>query len=427
VNDDSRKTTRLDAPTTRARFEFEALVLEVLCGPDRGERLVAESSTVRLGSAPENDLVLTDPSISGRHAELVRTRDAVKLRDLGSTNGTFLGPVRVREATLPAGPSTLRLGETEIRVTRHVQERAAGPPPGDRLGELVGSSEPMKDVFATLRAVAPSPMSVLLTGETGTGKEAAARTLHALSGRRGLLVVFDAATTDPASMRADLFGHEAGAYTGATGARPGLVREADGGTLFLDELGELPVDLQPALLRLLEAREVTPLGADLPTPVDVRVVAATHRDLPAMVQEGTFRGDLLERLATLTVELPPLRARMDDVPVLADHLAEMLGVPRPLGPEVERALAAHPWPGNVRELRNALTRAAVLAGGEPLTSSHLDLGGAGGWPDGPLQEVEEAMIRAALARAGGERKRAAALLGISPDTLRRRLARQEDS
>jgi len=437
------------------RKSGDAIDLEVTCiqvavveGPDAGAHRRVLAERLRLGASAANDLRLTDPAVSGTHAELCFRGERLFLRDLDSTNGTTLRGERVEEAELADGDE-FRVGETTLRVTLPTQRRRTPIPEADGLGALVGSSLAMRRLYAMIEAVAPTGATVLVTGETGTGKELVARELHRLSGREGPLVPFDAGATDPGQIASALFGHGKGAFTGAVAARPGAARTAHGGTLFLDEIGELPLELQPRLLRLLEAREVTPLGADTPSRVDLRVVAATHRDLPAAVEAGTFRADLLHRLAVIEVPVPPLRDRAGDLFLLADALAQDQGWSLTWSPAGRRALEAHAWPGNVRELRNRLERAHALAAGGPVGPAELGLDeavaaspGPAAAPDIPpspgtppptapeqpaippgtsLAELERAAAEAALARRGGDRQAVADELGISLRTLKRRL------
>jgi DNA-binding NtrC family response regulator len=431
------------------RLELECIQLELVDGPEAGrcERLALPS--VRLGSAADNDVVLGDPTVSRFHAEIRSTPAGLVVRDQGSTNGTFCDGVRVIEAYLEP-EMTCALGSTRLRVRRDVEARQylLGEEPS--LGALIGATQPMRELFGLLRAVAPTPTTVLIRGESGSGKEAVAKTLHELSGRAGPLVVFDASVTDPEMVRNDLFGHVKGAFTGAHGAREGAFRRAHGGTLFIDEIGELPPELQPRLLRALESREVVPVGSDEPVRVDVRVLAATHRDLDAMVRAGLFREDLFFRLSVLTVPVPPLRAVRDDIALLAEHFVRQLGLRCRLSAAASEALRAYPWPGNVRELRNVLERAAVLCGGRAIEPEHLrlprlepaapaagDVGvaaaadaslvGSDGsrvprLTAGELKILERRMIEQALARNGNNKAAAARELGISLSTLKRRLA-----
>ncbi len=428
--------------------QLQAVRLKVVAGPDQPREATLFLPSVGIGTSPENELVLTDPTVSGRHAILEDAPAGLRLRDLGSTNGTFLGSRRVETVFLSPGDE-FRVGETTLRVEPATRTSRTLLDESDRLGELIGASPAMQDLYGLLRAVAPTPVTVLLSGESGTGKELAARTLHQLSGRNGELVVFDATSSDPQFLRSDLFGHVKGAFTGAAGAREGAFRQAHRGTLFLDEVGEIPLDLQPRLLRVLESREVTPVGADRPVPVDVRLVAATHRDLEAMVREGSFRRDLYHRLAAFRVALPPLRDRREDVPLLVATLAERFGTPGRFSPEALAVLVARQWEGNVRELRNAVERALVLSGGGEVRPEHLDEGpgrpparSRAGDPEahadstgsevgddcdeglrGAVASEERRLIEATLARCGGNQRKTAEALGISLATLKRRLRR----
>ncbi|MCC7537937.1 MAG: sigma 54-interacting transcriptional regulator, partial [Deltaproteobacteria bacterium] len=318
------------------------------------------------------DLRLSDPTVSRAHFEIRDDRDGYVLTDLRSTNGTIVDGVRAREVVLDrahalvAGQSTLRFElsdrETEVEVPK------AG------FGGLVGSSPAMRRVYATLARAAPRDVTVLIEGETGTGKEVAARAIHAASARAMQpFVVVDCASLPANLIEAELFGYERGAFTGAVTARAGAFEMADGGTVFLDELGELAPELQPKLLRALESREVRRLGGAQPRAVDVRVVAATNRDLRAEVNDGTFRADLYYRLAVVTVRLPSLRDRPEDIPEIARHLvariAEQSGLALTVSDETLERLKRRRWPGYVRELRNFLERAVTMSDGD-----HLELG-----------------------------------------------------
>jgi DNA-binding NtrC family response regulator len=272
---------------------------------------------------------------------------------------------------------------------------------------------------------------VLISGETGTGKDLVAHALHAQGPRHGhAFVPFNCALGDSTLLESELFGHAKGAYTGAVSARQGLVRLADGGTLFLDEIGELPLTVQAKLLRLLEQRELRPIGSDRTERVDVRLVAATHRDLRQGVQEGWFRADLYHRLAVTVLEVPPLRARLSDLEELADHLLEQLRREtrrdyRPVPQNILTLWRSYDWPGNVRELRNVLQRAVVEASGLDLPMSALVPDGlVGGRPGtASARPLDPAAIDAAIAQCGGNRTRAADRLGISRATLYRRWQR----
>jgi DNA-binding NtrC family response regulator len=259
----------------------------------------------------------------------------------------------------------LQLGQTTLRLGPGAVEREVPAATASEFGPLVGRSLPMRELFAQLADVAKSDCAVLLQGETGVGKERVAEALHQASAHAGPLVIVDCAAIAPGLMESELFGHVRGAFTGADDDRPGLMAQADGGTLFLDEIGELPLSLQAKLLGVLERRQVTPLGTARSQRVQFRVIAATHRDLPRMINEGQFRADLYYRLAVVRLRVPPLRERMEDIPQLVEkYLGELRAregerVPTELSAVAMAHLYAQPWPGNVRELFNAVEQAVL--------------------------------------------------------------------
>jgi DNA-binding NtrC family response regulator len=352
---------------TDAKVALSPMRFVVVAGPGTGAKYSADAERVVIGQNERCDLVLHDRTVSRFHAEVAVEDGRVTVRDIGSTNGTFVDGVSIVHAHLHPG-AIVRVGSTELRF------EADGPvvelPVGgaERFGGLVGSSAPMRAVFARLARAAASDVTVLLTGETGTGKEAAAEALHGASKRAsGPFVVVDCAAIPPDLLESELFGHERGAFTGAVAARAGAFELADKGTVFLDELGELSSDLQPKLLRALEKREIKRVGGTAWKPVDVRIVAATNRDLRAEVNANRFREDLYYRLAVVEVRLPPLRDRRDDLPALIEELLTRLGMSGApeadllRSPAARADLARHPWPGNVRELRNYVERCLALA------------------------------------------------------------------
>ncbi|HRD65262.1 MAG TPA: sigma 54-interacting transcriptional regulator [Candidatus Competibacter sp.] len=448
------------ATSSQLRVQFEVVELRVISGPDTGQEASLGLPSVRIGTASDNDLVLTDRAVSRRHAEILMTPDGLLLRDLGSTNGTFINDVRITEAYVPEH-AECRLGYSRLLIRQHTEERKVAVPRQDHLGELVGASERMRELYGLIRAVAPTPTTVHLHGESGAGKELVARTLHTFSGRTGPLVVFDASVTDPEMVRNDLFGHIKGAFTGATGSRDGAFRQAHTGTLFIDEIGELPLDLQPRLLRVLESREVTPIGSDRPQRVDVRVITATHRDLESMVRAGTFRADLFYRLSVVPIELPALREIREDIPLIARQLCERLQLNCRISAAAMTTLQNYSWPGNVRELRNVLERAAVMCGERDIQPDDLRLSKeirlskefgmdptpapipavATHFPPSPLpaepppaakssstaaarahlKEMERQMIVESLARNQNNKAAVARELGIPLSTLKRRI------
>nr|WP_295399621.1 sigma 54-interacting transcriptional regulator [uncultured Thiocystis sp.] len=420
------------------KITLDRIELDLIAGPDAGREFRLTLPSIKIGTAADNDVVLTDRTVSRHHAEIRTTRDGILLCDLGSTNGTFLNDLRVMEAFLEPD-AVFSLGASGVRVRPGAEEHPYEISRDDRLGGLVGASEPMRELYGLIEVVAPTPTTVLIRGESGSGKEMVANTLHELSRRQGPLVVFDASATDPEMVRNDLFGHIKGAFTGASGAREGAFRRAHGGTLLIDEIGELPLELQPRLLRVLESREVLPVGSDQPIKVDVRVLAATHRDLEAMVEEGSFRADLYYRLSVISIRVPPLRDIKEDLPLLVRNFADKLGLTCRLTPEADQALMDYHWPGNARELRNVLERAAILCRGREIRPEHLRLTDGGGpqasEPSTPpsvsgptasspaeLKTLERRMIEEAMARNHHNKTAVARELGIPLSTLKRRIA-----
>ena len=337
--------------------------LAVTHGVDAGQQLQRAGRTLRIGTAAGSDFRLSDVTVSREHCEIELGESGFRVRDLRSKNGVRVGGIRVFDISANEALE-LRLGETTLTITplanSEVRERASE----HRFGDLLGESSKMRELFAMLCRIAPTDLSVLIEGETGTGKELVAHSIHRASARAaGPFVVFDCSAVSPSLIESDLFGHERGAFTGATGARPGALAEADGGTLFLDELGELPLDLQQKLLRCLQSGEYKRVGATRFEKANVRVIAATHRDLRSEIQAGRFRQDLYYRLEGVAVHVPPLRERLDDLPQLIEHFLRQSVPTATLGalpPGTLDMFRAHRWPGNVRELRNAVRRMQVL-------------------------------------------------------------------
>ena len=407
----------------------------VLRGPDAGLSTETASKPVRVGTAAENDLVLTDNTVSRRHCAIEPTEGGFRLRDEGSTNGILLSGMRVFDAVLHAA-AQIQLGETVLAVTPLEETVDRELAIADRFGDLLGRSARMRELFADLIRIAPSEVTLLVEGETGTGKELVAESVHRNSARaNGPYVVFDCSAVMPTLAESELFGHERGAFTGAVASRPGVFEQASGGTIFLDQLGELPKDLQPKLLRVLEKREVRRLGSQRVIPVDVRLIAATNRNTAAEVARGNFREDLYFRVAAAHVYVPPLRDRMEDLPMLVEHFLSMATPARYLTdvpPQVWEMFHAHRWPGNVRELHNAVQRFPVtperplqLAHDEntPLISSHSPLAPA----FLPLRiarreasdAFEKSYLESLLARAEGNVTRAAAIAEVSRQMIQK--------
>ncbi len=353
-------TALLDDPSPYSRHKHGAVVL-VIKGPDRGTSVALHDQPITIGSDAGCTLALTDSTVSRLHAELAVIAGDVVISDRGSRNGCVIGGARVDRAAIGFG-TEVKLGRTVIKLLPD-EELVAPPPSRDAaFGSLVGGDRRMRELYTLLADAAPTTATVLIEGETGTGKELIAEELHHHSARRdGPFVVFDCSSVPRELVASILFGHVKGSFTGALTDRRGVFAEAHGGTLFLDEIGEMELELQPALLRALDKRAVCRVGATSYDKVDVRVVAATNRDLRAEVTAKRFREDLYYRLAVIKVEVPPLRARGTDIAILVEHFRRQFGPDLALAPDDLARLVRHGWPGNVRELRNVVERACVLA------------------------------------------------------------------
>jgi two-component system response regulator HydG len=356
-----------------------AFDLEVIEGPDLGMRLALDfmsTARVLVGQSPSCDARLTDRAVSRRHASLELEERGLRLTDLDSSNGTFVNGMRVVQMFVQGG-EIVRIGGTTLRV----HSRPAGPrpesPDATHFGRLVGASLEMRRLYPLCERLAQSTVPVIIEGETGTGKEVLAEALHECGPRAaGPFVVFDCTAVAPSLVESELFGHERGAFTGATSARKGLFEQAHGGTLLIDEIGELASSLQPKLLGAIERSQIRRVGGDRPISVDVRILAATRRDLDHEVQVGHFRDDLFHRLAVARIELPPLRRRRGDVRGLVQHFCrELEADPETIGKRIGPLLhrwEEDPWPGNVRELRNAVVRQLALGDAADLDDPALD-------------------------------------------------------
>jgi two-component system response regulator HydG len=416
------------APVVGAELAF---VVDVVEGPDRGTRFAFDSarpSRVLIGQSAVCDVRLTDRQVSRRHAALDVTDKGLRLTDLDSTNGTFVGGLRIAEAYLVGG-EIVRLGRTALRIVRALSAAKGEMSTAHGFGRMVGESPEMRRLYPLCARLACSDVPVVIEGETGTGKEVLAEALHEASPRaRAPFVVFDCTAVPPSLLESALFGHEKGAFTGASAQRRGVFEQAHGGTLFIDEIGELDLPLQPKLLRAIERGEVQRVGASQWQRVDVRIIAATRRDLDREVQAGRFRDDLFFRLAVGRIELPPLRRRRGDVAVLARHFWRAIaGDDRPMPPGLVERLEDYSWPGNVRELQNAIARHVavgelplregsgaaaetsndlierVLAMGLPLPRARAEV----------VEEFERRYVQHVLDLHGGNVSRAAAASGIA--------------
>jgi DNA-binding NtrC family response regulator len=430
-------TRRTDTEGIGPVLRLERVRLEVVSGPDVGASLEFVDR-VRIGSRKVAQMVLSDTRVSGLHCEVVM-RDGLWVQDLGSKNGTFLGGFRIREAEVPPG-TTFTVGRTSLRVRATGELSELPLLEGSTFHGVTVGAPRMRALAARMERVAGTQSTVLITGETGVGKDRWVQALHSASPRAtGPLVVVDCGAVPPGLIESEFFGHAKGAFTGATQSMPGAFARARGGTLFLDEVGELPLDVQTRLLRALSGGEIRPLGGGEAFLPDVRVVAATHRDLALEVSRGRFREDLYHRLAVITLEIPPLRERLEELPQIAVELLKELGAEATsvLTPEVLREFAAYTWPGNVRELRNALERAATLqemprlqGRGPSHTVSELsfqvDLAVPISEGRARLADVYEATyVRALLDACAGNVSEAARRAGVDRMTLHRMVQRHQ--
>jgi DNA-binding NtrC family response regulator len=363
ITDTTGQTRPQSVPGVLVVPRIQLLVVKE-AGKTAERRVELECERIRIGSHPSNDLVLSDRMVSRFHCTLTLGRSAWQLSDGGSTNGTFLSGVRFRDADLPTTECELTLGDSVVRVLPLRAASVLRVSEAQRFGEIHGTSLAMRQVFGLLEKVASRDATVLIQGESGTGKELLAQEIVRRGPRaKKPFITVDCSAISPNLIESELFGHAKGAFTGADRMRIGAFEAAHGGTLFLDEIGEMPLGMQPKLLRALEAREIRRIGENESRKVDVRVIAATNRNLEREVNRSRFREDLYFRLSVVTVHLPPLRERPEDIPLLVRTFLERLGAADSehlFTPEVFRELAEHDWPGNVRELRNYVERALVL-------------------------------------------------------------------
>jgi DNA-binding NtrC family response regulator len=415
---EERPTATLDGKSLGARAAPVRLV--VLSGPDVGLSLDVREGTALVGTHADCQLRLSDPGVSRRHLSVELLGPRVRVTDQGSKNGTRYLGARVTSLEVPLGGS-VDLGQTTLAILPLL--RAGALSDKQRLGELLGRSTAMRRLFAQLEQVGPSEASCVVVGETGTGKELVARTLHALSPRasRPFVVVDCGALTGPL-VQATLFGHVRGAFTGAVKDAVGLIGAAQGGTLLLDEVAALPLEAQPLLLRVLESRTYQRVGDGVTREADFRAVATSTEDLGALVSAGRLRSDLSYRLAAITLEVPPLRARLDDVPLLAQHFATAAGAKAPLSPAALAGLTAWRWPGNVRELRHAVERAVTLGEAPlPVAEGAREPEDFHAARDKALQAFERSYLEALLEKHKGSASAVAREAGIARSYLYRLL------
>lgn len=359
---------------------FQKCQLAVLGGANKGKKLDLNRPVTRIGKRENNDLILDEKTVSRNHVEIAQNENGYILRDLESTNGTYINDIRVKEAYLSPG-DIIRIGTVRIEFLTFDEKVQIEPSTRTEFGPLLGRSRRMRQIFSILEKISPTNATVLIEGETGTGKELVARAIHQNSPRKNKsFVVFDCSAVAPNLIESELFGHVKGSFTGAVATRKGAFEEANGGTIFLDEIGELSPELQPKLLRALEQREIKKVGSNDSAPIDVRVVCATNKNLKKEVSENRFRQDLYYRLSVVKISMPPLRERPDDIPFMIEKLLASskfnvlpdgkLKVVR-VEDNAIKMLARYQWPGNVRELVNILERMVPMVEGNAITGQHV--------------------------------------------------------
>jgi len=361
VDIESDSPTRAHTAPFRGRAVSHTYGLAVVAGPANGARRLIDEEEIRIGKAATNHLCLADPTVSRFHCVVERAARGLLLRDLGSSNGTQIAGCWVESAYLSPGVP-IRLGDTIMKVVA-AEAGSSSRATDETPARILGESPQIQKVLALLPRLASSGATVLLEGETGTGKSLLARLLHGIGPRAvGPFIVVDCGALSPTLIESELFGHERGAFTGATDRRIGVFEAAEGGSIFLDEIGELPLDLQPRLLRALEERSIRRLGSTRAIPINVQIIAATNRNLHRLVEQGRFRADLYYRLEALQLTIPPLRDRPIDIPILVEHFCERTraNVHPGVVERMKRDFAAQPWPGNARQLRNAVERSVLL-------------------------------------------------------------------
>jgi transcriptional regulator with PAS, ATPase and Fis domain len=425
------------ATTPDSVLTVRAATIEVKRGPDAGREARLDRPSFIVGTGEGADLRLTDGTVSREHLRITLAPGGVRLKDEGSKNGTLIGKLRITDAFL-SGDAKLELGATTLALRLEKAPIDLALHPSVRFGDAIGVSPAMRHLFAKLEQAAASDATILIEGESGVGKEVLAKAVHIRSARaRGPFVVVDCGAIAQNLVEAELFGHEKGAFTGANEARRGLFDAASGGTIFLDEIGEMPLDLQPKLLRAIEQREVRPVGARTARAVDVRIVAATHRKLAEAARRGEFRQDLYYRLAVVRVTVPPLRERPEDVAPLALAFLRALKQDEAasIPSDLAAILAGYSWPGNVRELRNAVERYAVFGSSPDSTGILFDetsrepsRASLARMPFHEARRVvldrfERDYLRDVLERAGGVVARAAELAEVARPSLYRMLDR----
>lgn len=426
---DHHQPTRILSFDDESKTLIEDTLTLTVASPNSKRKDVRFSQQeIAFGTHPQSDVVIDDDYVSRQHCKLVLKDDATVLVDLGSTNGTFVDGVRIDKISLN-GNGAFKIGKTTVEFGRAALQEHITPSSETRMGEMLGTSRSMREVFSLIERAAPADVTVCIVGESGTGKDLAAKELHQQSVRRDKpFIVLNCGALPPTMIESMLFGHERGAFTGAVEQHPGVFEQADGGTLFLDEIGEMDIGLQTRLLRVLEDKTVRRLGGKEEISVDVRLIVATHRDLKQLIDEELFREDLFYRLYVVPLHLPPLRDRRNDIPQLAEHFVKTHA---PKGRNIHltesamEKLVAHDWRGNVRELKNTLARTIIMAPGDVIKADDvMFISTPYSTPrKESLSGQERDAIVTALKKARGNKTKAAQHLKIARSTISYKIGR----
>ncbi len=432
---DATQVTRGEAPVTQAvaggrrGYVLRHMKVVVQRANETPKSYSLGNTALSVGADPKNDIVLDDSFTSSRHLKIVTENDEVWVCDLGSTNGTILGGIKIRHAQWDPD-AIIKVGQCQLSLQESSSLKTVEPLITDRFFGMVGETPVMQKLYGELQQVGPTHATVLVLGESGVGKELVAQAVHALSTRAsGPFVALNCGAISKELIESELFGHEKGAFTGAGRQHDGAFGQAKGGTLFLDEIGELPLDLQPKLLRVLENRTYRRVGGSEELNSDVRIVAATHRDLAELVRQKAFREDLFFRLFVLPLPVPRLRDHLDDIPLLTETFLKEFSPTgaKPLTVDASQKLRNHPYPGNVRELRNVILRASLMARGKQIEAADIvfpDNFNEAGQDDvllfqgiERLEEMEKKLILQSLVAHKWNKAQAAQSLGIAKSTL----------
>ena len=446
--------TRIDRPVPTKiisykadehRLVYQKAAIEFLDNENKTHDII--KSTTTIGSAESNDIQILSDFVSGFHCRIEDRDGTYFLKDLQSTNGTLLNGQKVVETSLPYD-SIIEMGPIKLKFKALEESELLSEAPVSNFEGIVSNDPHMKRLFSLIQRISTSSAPVLVHGETGTGKELIARAIHKQSSRnQGPFVAINCGAISKDLMESELFGHEKGAFTSAHQQRKGVFEQASGGTLFLDEIGELPLDLQPKLLRVLETQEIRRVGGNQQIHVDTRIVAATHRNLSQEIQKGRFREDLFYRLYVVPMELPPLQERKNDIPILIKRFLENefgskeKAEKKEITSEAMSLLTSHSWPGNIRELKNVISRAVLESGDDKIKAVHINFAPAGGRDrtafefnanetrapkvSKTLREVEREKILDELKKNKWNKKETAKVLGIAKSTLHEKIKKYD--